>query len=136
MCSYEQQEKAARKAAKFKTKKQQSLQEFLNSPGEVDPAPEEKISAEIETNAEVEAAETEGESGAQTLKSEERETEVNSSGNDSQHIPTERSDPAEISNSSSEEQNIDPATGECNSCLLYTSPSPRDKRQSRMPSSA
>ena len=25
-------------------------------------------------------------------------------------------------------------TGEC--CLLYTSPSPRDKRQSRMPSSA
>ena len=24
----------------------------------------------------------------------------------------------------------------CNSCLLYTSPSPRDKRQSRMPSSA
>ena len=25
---------------------------------------------------------------------------------------------------------------ELNSCLLYTSPSPRDKRQSRMPSSA
>ena len=24
----------------------------------------------------------------------------------------------------------------CNACLLYTSPSPRDKRQSRMPSSA
>ena len=24
----------------------------------------------------------------------------------------------------------------CKSCLLYTSPSPRDKRQSRMPSSA
>ena len=24
----------------------------------------------------------------------------------------------------------------CNGCLLYTSPSPRDKRQSRMPSSA
>ena len=24
----------------------------------------------------------------------------------------------------------------CNNCLLYTSPSPRDKRQSRMPSSA
>ena len=24
----------------------------------------------------------------------------------------------------------------CGSCLLYTSPSPRDKRQSRMPSSA
>ena len=24
----------------------------------------------------------------------------------------------------------------CNFCLLYTSPSPRDKRQSRMPSSA
>ena len=92
----------------------------MNSPGEVDPAPEEKISAEIETNAEVEAAETEGESGAQTLKSEERETEVNSSGNDSQHIPTERSDPADISNSSSEEQNIDPATGECNSVAMDT----------------
>ena len=36
--------------------------------------------------------------------------------------------------------NVDPGTmspyqhGEC--CLLYTSPSPRDKRQSRMPSSA
>ena len=26
--------------------------------------------------------------------------------------------------------------GQCRSCLLYTSPSPRDKRQSRMPSSA
>ena len=26
--------------------------------------------------------------------------------------------------------------GQANSCLLYTSPSPRDKRQSRMPSSA
>ena len=25
---------------------------------------------------------------------------------------------------------------DCNICLLYTSPSPRDKRQSRMPSSA
>ena len=25
---------------------------------------------------------------------------------------------------------------ECRGCLLYTSPSPRDKRQSRMPSSA
>ena len=28
------------------------------------------------------------------------------------------------------------AHGLCFSCLLYTSPSPRDKRQSRMPSSA
>ena len=27
-------------------------------------------------------------------------------------------------------------TGNPNACLLYTSPSPRDKRQSRMPSSA
>ena len=26
--------------------------------------------------------------------------------------------------------------GRCETCLLYTSPSPRDKRQSRMPSSA
>ena len=26
--------------------------------------------------------------------------------------------------------------GMCGGCLLYTSPSPRDKRQSRMPSSA
>ena len=25
---------------------------------------------------------------------------------------------------------------QCSNCLLYTSPSPRDKRQSRMPSSA
>ena len=35
---------------------------------------------------------------------------------------------------------IDTANGfidnNCNVCLLYTSPSPRDKRQSRMPSSA
>ena len=32
---------------------------------------------------------------------------------------------------------IDPKDAEQNiSCLLYTSPSPRDKRQSRMPSSA
>ena len=29
-----------------------------------------------------------------------------------------------------------PATSTINCCLLYTSPSPRDKRQSRMPSSA
>ena len=29
-----------------------------------------------------------------------------------------------------------PAVPECTGCLLYTSPSPRDKRQSRMPSSA
>ena len=29
-----------------------------------------------------------------------------------------------------------PNIGECWTCLLYTSPSPRDKRQSRMPSSA
>ena len=29
-----------------------------------------------------------------------------------------------------------PCTATPNSCLLYTSPSPRDKRQSRMPSSA
>ena len=28
------------------------------------------------------------------------------------------------------------ADGNCRACLLYTSPSPRDKRQSRMPSSA
>ena len=29
-----------------------------------------------------------------------------------------------------------PQNGSANPCLLYTSPSPRDKRQSRMPSSA
>ena len=29
-----------------------------------------------------------------------------------------------------------PPDGECNSCLLYTSPSPRDRQKSRMPSSA
>ena len=31
-------------------------------------------------------------------------------------------------------QSVTPVSG--NTCLLYTSPSPRDKRQSRMPSSA
>ena len=30
----------------------------------------------------------------------------------------------------------DPLPGQIDACLLYTSPSPRDKRQSRMPSSA
>ena len=30
----------------------------------------------------------------------------------------------------------DPPKGQCNSCLLYTSPSPRDATLSRMPSSA
>ena len=30
----------------------------------------------------------------------------------------------------------DPALAQAHHCLLYTSPSPRDKRQSRMPSSA
>ena len=32
--------------------------------------------------------------------------------------------------------NDDAVTTQVNTCLLYTSPSPRDKRQSRMPSSA
>ena len=31
---------------------------------------------------------------------------------------------------------VDPEPDYFNHCLLYTSPSPRDKRQSRMPSSA
>ena len=31
---------------------------------------------------------------------------------------------------------IEPNIGEVDVCLLYTSPSPRDKRQARMPSSA
>ncbi len=31
---------------------------------------------------------------------------------------------------------VKPPTGDWDDCLLYTSPSPRDKRQSRMPSSA
>ena len=44
-------------------------------------------------------------------------------------------------NESSEEAAIDNIQEMCekllaNTCLLYTSPSPRDKRQSRMPSSA
>ena len=42
-------------------------------------------------------------------------------------------DPAEV------DKNIKvdvPVIGNCKDCLLYTSPSPRDKRQSRMPSSA
>ena len=34
------------------------------------------------------------------------------------------------------EQELDAVTAVSGSCLLYTSPSPRDKRQSRMPSSA
>ena len=34
------------------------------------------------------------------------------------------------------DENVHVQDGEGNSCLLYTSPSPRDKRQSRMPSSA
>ena len=32
--------------------------------------------------------------------------------------------------------NLEKLTGQAAICLLYTSPSPRDKRQSRMPSSA
>ena len=35
-----------------------------------------------------------------------------------------------------EEQNSQPGITRLRDCLLYTSPSPRDKRQSRMPSSA
>ena len=34
------------------------------------------------------------------------------------------------------EQRMEAALKERSGCLLYTSPSPRDKRQSRMPSSA
>ena len=36
----------------------------------------------------------------------------------------------------SNEPQTEPAPVEETTCLLYTSPSPRDKRQSRMPSSA
>ena len=32
--------------------------------------------------------------------------------------------------------NLSTSAGSAHTCLLYTSPSPRDKRQSRMPSSA
>ena len=35
-----------------------------------------------------------------------------------------------------QEMNVLPHVAQNKSCLLYTSPSPRDKRQSRMPSSA
>ena len=41
-------------------------------------------------------------------------------------------DPARVSSL----QGLDPAGQMHRNCLLYTSPSPRDKRQSRMPSSA
>ena len=54
----------------------------MNSPGEVDPAPEEQTSAELETNTEVGIAKIEGKSGTQTLKSEERETEAAISNHD------------------------------------------------------
>ena len=37
---------------------------------------------------------------------------------------------------SGEEQALNEGATETKACLLYTSPSPRDKRQSRMPSSA
>ena len=43
----------------------------------------------------------------------------------------------EISSSSIEEvKQFDVLTSDLNACLLYTSPSPRDQRGSRMPSSA
>ena len=48
-----------------------------------------------------------------------------------------------VQNANSENVPLDQALGrtlavpvQANRCLLYTSPSPRDKRQSRMPSSA
>ena len=50
--------------------------------------------------------------------------------------------PSQINQSSSVEEGIsntfsgEHPCGLCKICLLYTSPSPRDKRQSRMPSSA
>ena len=59
-------------------------------------------------------------------------------------IPSQRSIPAtlmdpKIKNRSRiwyQSANIEVSKVEGNNCLLYTSPSPRDKRQSRMPSSA
>ena len=39
-------------------------------------------------------------------------------------------------NNRNSSEGLGPIKGWVNSCLLYTSPSPRDKRQSRMPSSA
>ena len=43
-------------------------------------------------------------------------------------------DPRKFASLSQEEQ--DATIAQLENCLLYTSPSPRDKRQSRMPSSA
>ena len=45
-------------------------------------------------------------------------------------------DMPELEDSDSEELTMDDFRNRRRSCLLYTSPSPRDKRQSRMPSSA
>ena len=41
-----------------------------------------------------------------------------------------------VANQTSALVELDKALDKATSCLLYTSPSPRDKRQSRMPSSA
>ena len=43
---------------------------------------------------------------------------------------------ADLNKIKSSDKVVLPGQGSFKSCLLYTSPSPRDKRQSRMPSSA
>ena len=44
--------------------------------------------------------------------------------------------PRELHRLESEVRDVKRELARANACLLYTSPSPRDKRQSRMPSSA
>ena len=55
---------------------------------------------------------------------------------DAAHHAAGQPDPAKIRTRFPPEPNGYLHVGHAKSCLLYTSPSPRDKRQSRMPSSA
>ena len=57
------------------------------------------------------------------------------------NVPIDHTKPVLANNSSSESKPTEAkvasaTTNQASTCLLYTSPSPRDKRQSRMPSSA
>ena len=89
---------------------------------------DESASQELKTEGEGEVSvdnliggrETEGETSSQGLNVEEGVKNVDDSANRSQSTSAENTDPADVSTFPSEDQNIDPATGECKVVAMDT----------------
>ena len=119
-----QQEKAAKKEAKFKAKKQQSLslQEFLTSPSESSSAQGEKVpTEEVESEGGGGGANAEGEMATQEGKEEVvGKVETGDSIDEYQQPSADKGDLADVSASPSEDHDIDPATGESKTVAMVT----------------